>query len=99
MEASHRVYQDLECRSFRCSAGVGNQTQLLAELFRLRSGIDVVHVPYKSGNEMVTAVLSQQVQMAFPDISNLIPLIREGKLKALAVTRATRHLKSALTIV
>src|SRR5215831_11849868 len=73
------------------SAGVGNQTQLLAELFKSKAGIDVVHVPYKSGAEMVTAILSEQVQMAFPDVSILIPLIREGKLRALAVTSATRH--------
>jgi tripartite-type tricarboxylate transporter receptor subunit TctC len=73
------------------SAGVGNQTQLLAELFKSKAGLDVVHVPYKSGAEMVTAVLSEQAQMAFPDISILIPLIRSGKLKALAVTSAKRH--------
>ena len=41
------------------------------------------HVPYKSGAEMVTAVLSEQVQMTFPDISILLPLIRDKKLKAL----------------
>jgi tripartite-type tricarboxylate transporter receptor subunit TctC len=73
------------------SAGVGNQTQLLAELFKSKAGIDVVHVPYKSGAEMVTAILGEQVQMAFPDVSILIPLIRDGKLKALAVTSALRH--------
>ena len=73
------------------SAGVGNQTQLLAELFKSKAGLDIVHVPYKSGDEMVTAILGEQVQMAFPDVSILIPLIREGKLKALAVTSASRH--------
>ncbi len=73
------------------SAGAGNQTQLLAELFKSKAGIDVVHVPYKSGAEMVTAVLGEQVHMGFPDISILLGLIREGKLKALAVTSASRH--------
>ena len=73
------------------SAGVGNQTQLLAEPFKSKAGLDIVHVPYKSGAEMVTAILGEQVQMAFPDVSILIPLIREGKLKALAVTSASRH--------
>jgi tripartite-type tricarboxylate transporter receptor subunit TctC len=73
------------------SAGVGNQTQLLAELFKSKAGLDIVHVPYKSGAEMVTAILGEQVQMGFPDVSILIPLIREGKLKALAVTSASRH--------
>src|SRR5689334_19766015 len=73
------------------SAGAGNQTQLLAELFKSKTGTDLVHVPYKSGAEMVTAILGGQVQMAFPDISILLPLIREGKLKALAVTSLARH--------
>ena len=73
------------------SAGYGNQTQLAAELLLARAGIKAVHVPYKSGAEMVTAVLSEQVQMTFPDVSILLPLIAEKKVKALAVTSATRH--------
>src|SRR5689334_24693756 len=73
------------------SAGAGNQTQLLAELFKSKAGIEAVHVPYKSGAEMVTATLSGQVQMSFPDISILLPLIQDKKVKALAVTSAARH--------
>ncbi|MCC6776734.1 MAG: tripartite tricarboxylate transporter substrate binding protein [Hyphomicrobiales bacterium] len=73
------------------SAGNGNQTHLAAELLKSRAGIDIIHVPYKSGAEMVTAVLGEQVQMAFPDVSILLPLIREGKVRALAVTGPTRH--------
>ena len=73
------------------SAGVGNQTHLAAELLNARTGIGAVHVPYKSGAEMVTAVLGEQVQMSFPDISILLPLIAEKKIKALAVTSAARH--------
>ena len=76
--------------SFGAARG-GQQTQVLAELFKSKAGLDIVHVPYKSGAEMVTAILGEQVQMAFPDVSILIPLIREGKLKALAVTSASRH--------
>jgi tripartite-type tricarboxylate transporter receptor subunit TctC len=73
------------------SAGHGNQTQLAAELLLARAGIKAVHVPYKSGAEMVTAVLGEQVQMTFPDISILLSLIQEKKIKALAVTSAARH--------
>src|SRR4051812_19572566 len=73
------------------SAGYGNQTQLAAELLLARAGIKAVHVPYKSGAEMVTAVLSEQVQMTFPDISILLGLIAQKKIKALAVTSAKRH--------
>jgi tripartite-type tricarboxylate transporter receptor subunit TctC len=73
------------------SAGYGNQTQLAAELLLARAGIKAVHVPYKSGAEMVTAVLSEQVQMSFPDISILLGLIAQKKIKALAVTSAKRQ--------
>jgi tripartite-type tricarboxylate transporter receptor subunit TctC len=73
------------------SAGAGNQTQLAAELLKAKAGIEAIHVPYKSGAEMVTAVLGEQVQFTFPDISILIPLIRDHKVKALAVTSARRH--------
>ena len=73
------------------SAGAGNQTHLVAELLKAKAGIEATHIPYKSGAEMVTAVLSEQVQLTFPDISILIPLIREHKVKALAVTSARRH--------
>src|SRR5262249_42273582 len=58
---------------------------------KAKAGIEAVHVPYKSGAEMVTAVLSEQVQMSFPDVSILLSLIRDRKVKALAVTSAHRH--------
>lgn len=73
------------------SVGAGNITHLLAELFKAKAGDDLVHVPYKSGAEMITALLGGQVQMAFPDVSILVPMVREGKLKALAVTSPKRH--------
>jgi tripartite-type tricarboxylate transporter receptor subunit TctC len=73
------------------SAGLGNQTQLLAEVFKAKTDTDLVHVPYKSGGDMVTALLGDQVAMAFPDVSIMLPLVREKKLKALAVTAAKRH--------
>ena len=63
-----------------------------------RAGIKAVHVPYKSGAEMVTAVLSEQVQMSFPDISILLGLIAEKKIKALAVTSARRSGRSSSDI-
>ena len=68
-----------------------SRPSLAAELLLARAGIKAVHVPYKSGAEMVTAVLSEQVQMSFPDVSILLPLIADKKVKALAVTSARRH--------
>jgi len=72
------------------SGGVGNISQLAAELFRLRTGIDIVHVPFKGASEVFTAMLGGQVQMYFGDIGGMLPLIREGRLKALALSGATR---------
>lgn len=73
------------------SAGVGNLTHLTAELLNARAGIKAIHVPYKSGAEMLTAVMSGQVQIAFSDVSVALPLIKDKKVKALAVTSGERH--------
>jgi tripartite-type tricarboxylate transporter receptor subunit TctC len=63
---------------------------LTAELFKASTGVELIGVPYKSGGESVTAVLGQQVHCTFEAISILLPLIREGKVRALAVTSASR---------
>jgi tripartite-type tricarboxylate transporter receptor subunit TctC len=73
------------------SAGFGNQTQLVAEMLMHAGGFAAVHVPYKSGAEMTTAVLGGQVDFSFPDVSLAIALTAENKLKALAVTSPTRR--------
>ena len=72
------------------SGGVGNISQLAAELFRLRTGIDIVHVPFKGASEVYTAILGGQIQMYFGDIGGMLPLIREKRLKALALSGAAR---------
>ena len=73
------------------SAGHGNATHLAAELFKLRTGIDIVHIPYKGAADAVTAVLGGQVQMFFGDIGGVLPLLREGTLRALAVSSEARN--------
>ena len=72
------------------SGGVGNISQLAAELFRLRTGIEIVHVPYKGASEVFTAILGGQVHMYFGDIGGMLPLIREKRLKALALSGTVR---------
>ena len=72
------------------SAGIGNSAHLLGELLQAKAQLNMVHVPYKSGSEMSMAVLSGQVQFAMTDLSASIGQIREGKLKALAVTGVAR---------
>jgi tripartite-type tricarboxylate transporter receptor subunit TctC len=70
--------------------GIGGLPHLTVELLKVRAGIDVVGVPYKSGGEALTAVLAGQVDATIEGITILLPHIRDGKLRALAVTSHDR---------
>jgi tripartite-type tricarboxylate transporter receptor subunit TctC len=70
--------------------GAGGLPHLTGELFKSAAGVDIVGVPYKSGGDSITGVLGAQVDMTFEGITVLLPLIREGRLRALAVTSRTR---------
>ena len=72
------------------SPGAGGPQHLSAELFKTMAGIDVVHVPYKSGAAAVTAVLSGQAQLSFPGMPPALPHVKSGKLRAVAVTTDKR---------
>jgi tripartite-type tricarboxylate transporter receptor subunit TctC len=72
------------------SGGIGVLPHLIGEMFKARAGIDIVHVPYKGGGPSITDLLAGNVQMTFEGTSILLPLIQAGKLRALAVTSATR---------
>jgi tripartite-type tricarboxylate transporter receptor subunit TctC len=72
-------------------SGGGNVTQLTGEMFRAMSEIDFINVPHKGGNEAVQAVLGNQVDFAFESPVVLLPLIRNGQVRALAVTSAKRQ--------
>jgi tripartite-type tricarboxylate transporter receptor subunit TctC len=72
-------------------SGGGNVTQLTSEMFRAMSEIDFINVPHKGGNEAVQAVLGNQVDFAFESPVVLLPLIRNGQVRALAVTSAKRQ--------
>jgi tripartite-type tricarboxylate transporter receptor subunit TctC len=70
------------------SAGAGS---LEPELLNAKTRLGAIHIPYKSGGEMATAVLTGQVQFSLPDISILLGLIHDKKVKPLAVTSGKRH--------
>jgi tripartite-type tricarboxylate transporter receptor subunit TctC len=72
------------------SAGTGTLLHLAGELFKMMAGIDMVHVPYRGTTPALTDLLGGQVQMMCDNISTSIEHIRVGKLRALAVTTATR---------
>ena len=71
------------------SGGPGTPQHLAGELFMMMTGTEMVHVPNQAGNAM-TDVLGGQVQVIFNPISTSLPFIRQGKLRALAVTSAER---------
>ena len=72
------------------SGGIGSAAHLSAAAMVLQSGLDVVHVPYKGSVEIVPSIIAGDTQFAFPIGSTAIPLIRAGKVRALAVTSAQR---------
>jgi tripartite-type tricarboxylate transporter receptor subunit TctC len=72
------------------SAGVGTTQHLAGELFKSMAHIDIQHVPYRGGAPVITDLLGGRLTMFFGAISPLIPLVREGKVRALAVTSAER---------
>jgi tripartite-type tricarboxylate transporter receptor subunit TctC len=67
------------------STGPGSLTQLACELLKLKARIDIVHVPYRGAAPAVNDLLGQQVQMAFLDLPALLPQIKAGKLRAIAI--------------
>jgi tripartite-type tricarboxylate transporter receptor subunit TctC len=67
------------------SAGVGGLPHLAGELFKLTAGIDVVHVPYRGAAPAINDLLGQQVQMAFLDLPVLLPHIKAGLLRPIAL--------------
>ncbi len=72
------------------SAGSGTITHLAGELLKVEAGINLVHIPYKGAAPAVNDLLGGQVQMGVFDVPILLPHIRSGKLKALAVTSMRR---------
>jgi tripartite-type tricarboxylate transporter receptor subunit TctC len=72
------------------SAGAGGITHLACELLKAEARIDVVHVPYKGAAPAVNDLLGGQVQMGIFDVPVVLPHIKAGKFKALAVTSAKR---------
>ena len=70
------------------SSGVGGLPHLAGELFKQTAGIDIVHVPYRGAAPAINDLLGQQVQMAFLDLPVLLPHLKAGLLKPIALRRA-----------
>ena len=72
------------------SGGAGSPAHLAGELFKLQTGVDMVHVPYKGAGPAVQDVLAGNVTLMFAAAPAALPLVRAGRMRALAVTSDTR---------
>ena len=72
------------------SAGLGTVTFLAAELFKADAGVNLTHVPYKGGGESLTSIVGGETIVYFSPLPVALPLIRQGRLRALAVTSKKR---------
>jgi tripartite-type tricarboxylate transporter receptor subunit TctC len=72
------------------SPGIGSTIQLCGELFKIMTGVDMVHVPYRGNAPAVIDLIAGQVQVLFADTPSSIAHVRAGKLRALAVTTVER---------
>jgi tripartite-type tricarboxylate transporter receptor subunit TctC len=72
------------------SAGQGSSGHLIGELFKKAAGIEMVHVPYKGGGPSIVGLVGNEVQLVFDTFSGSRTLAESGKLRAIAVTSASR---------
>jgi len=72
------------------SVGVGSAVHISAEKFRMAAGFEATHVPYRGGSEVIADILGGRIDFYFCPLSTALPLIREGQVKALVISTATR---------
>ena len=73
------------------SSGNGTTLHLSGELFKLRTGVPITHIPYKGSTPAIADLLGGQISMVFDNMPSVIQHIKSGRLKALAVTSSTRN--------
>ncbi len=74
-----------------CSSGTGSSDHLTGEVFKQAAGVTAVHVPYKGGAACQTDIMGRQIDISFQNLGAVTNYIRAGKMKALAVTAASRN--------
>ena len=72
------------------SAGNGTTPHVAGELFKMKAGVEMIHVPYRGGAPALTDLIGGQVQVSFADIASSIEYVKAGKLRALGVTTIAR---------
>ena len=74
------------------SVGVGSPAHIAGELFKLKAGVDIIHVPYKGGGPAVSDTIGGQVQLAFVSMPAALQHVKSGRLKALAIASDKRSI-------
>jgi tripartite-type tricarboxylate transporter receptor subunit TctC len=72
------------------SPGIGSAVHISGEMFKLAAGIDMVHAPYRGGGPALADLVAGHLQLMFGNASSTLPFVREGSLRAIAVTSARR---------
>ena len=72
------------------SAGIGTLPHIEGELLKSRAGIDLRHVPYRGGGQALTGLVAGEVHLLFSTLTQMLPYVREGRLRGLAVTSEAR---------
>ncbi|SDE37053.1 tripartite tricarboxylate transporter substrate binding protein [Belnapia rosea] len=72
------------------SPGIGSAVHISGEMFKLAAGVDMVHAPYRGGGPALADVVAGHLQLMFGNASSTLPFVREGTLRAIAVTSGTR---------
>ncbi|HWX84579.1 MAG TPA: tripartite tricarboxylate transporter substrate binding protein [Xanthobacteraceae bacterium] len=72
------------------SSGVGSTLHVAGELFKMMTGVDIVHVPYRGGAPAMLDLIAGRAQIMFDNVPTALPYIRDGKIRPLAVTAAAR---------
>ena len=86
IEAARREPRKLQYATF----GTGSSAHMTGEMFRTRAGVDIVHVPYKGAPQAITDVIAGHVHMTFSLLPTVLPHIKAGKVRALAVAAPAR---------
>jgi tripartite-type tricarboxylate transporter receptor subunit TctC len=73
------------------SPGIGSAVHISGEMFKLMTGVDMVHVPYRGGGPAIAALVAGEIQLMFGNGSSTLPHVRTGSVRALAVTSAQRQ--------
>ena len=72
------------------SPGIGSAVHISGEMFKLSAQVDMVHAPYRGGGPALADLVSGHIQLMFGNASSTLPFVRDGSLRAIAVTSATR---------